>query len=91
MMLDARDAGRLQPQEGLAAGARRHRPRGRQRLHEEGPRDPGGGQHVPCTDQLITHDTNKQLNDLMAEFFSDMSITPEDAQTRFAEIIANAD
>ncbi len=38
----ARHAGRLQPQEGLAAGARRRRPRRRQRLHEEGPRDPGG-------------------------------------------------
>ena len=36
----AGDPGRLQPQEGLAAGARRRRPRRRQRLHEEGPRDP---------------------------------------------------
>ena len=33
----ARAPGRLQPQEGLAAGAWRRRPRGGQRLHEEGP------------------------------------------------------
>ena len=37
-MLRPGDPGRLQPQEGLAAGARRRRPRRRQRLHEEGPR-----------------------------------------------------
>ena len=41
------DPGRLQPQEGLGAGARRRRPRGRQRLHEEGPRHPRQGQHHP--------------------------------------------
>ena len=38
----AGDPGRLQPQEGLDAGARRRRPRRRQRLHEEGPRGPEG-------------------------------------------------
>ena len=31
------------------------------------------------------------MNDLMAEFFSTPSMTPEDAQKRFAEIIASAD
>lgn len=46
---------------------------------------------VTSTNQLITPDTNTQLEGLMTEFFSDMSITPEDAQARFAEIIANAD
>ena len=46
------------------------------------------GNTVPVTDQLITPDTNTQLEDLMSEFFSDMSLTPEDAQARWAEIIA---
>ena len=46
------------------------------------------GNTVPGTDQLITPDTNTQLEDLMSEFFSDMSLTPEDAQARCAEIIA---
>ncbi len=40
----ARDAGRVQPQEGLAAGTRRRRYRRRQRLHEEGARDRRGRQ-----------------------------------------------
>ncbi len=43
-LLDLEDAGRLQPEEGLAAGARRRRSRRRQRLHEEGSRDPRQGQ-----------------------------------------------
>ena len=87
------DAGRLQPEEGLAAGARRRRPRGRQRLHEEGSRDPREGQHVmPGTDQLLIAGHHRsRSNDLFAEFFANPSMTPEDAQKRFAEIIASAD
>ena len=46
---------------------------------------------VPDTNQLLTPDTTSQINDLFAEFFADASITPEDAQERFAEIIASAD
>jgi glucose/mannose transport system substrate-binding protein len=46
---------------------------------------------VPSDDQLITQDTSTQLQGLMTEFFSDMSMTPEDAQARFAETIADAD
>jgi glucose/mannose transport system substrate-binding protein len=49
------------------------------------------GNTVVSTNQLISPDTNTQLEGLMTEFFSDMSITPEDAQARFAEIIATAD
>jgi glucose/mannose transport system substrate-binding protein len=49
------------------------------------------GNTVTSTNQLISPDTNTQIEQLMTEFFSDMSITPEDAQARFAEIIANAD
>jgi glucose/mannose transport system substrate-binding protein len=46
---------------------------------------------VTSTNQLVSPDTNTQIEGLFTEFFSDMSITPEDAQARFADIIANAD
>ncbi len=49
------------------------------------------GNIIPDTNQLNTEDTNNQLNDLFVEFFKTPSMTPEDAQKRFAEIIANAD
>jgi glucose/mannose transport system substrate-binding protein len=49
-----------------------------------------GGNTVPAVEQVLTQDSVTQVNDLMAEFFtSDMS--PEDAQARFAELIASAD
>jgi glucose/mannose transport system substrate-binding protein len=43
------------------------------------------------TDQLISADTQKQKEDLMSEFFATPSMTPEQAQERFAEIIGSAD
>ena len=46
---------------------------------------------VESTDQLLSPDTAKQMEDLMVEFFKDMSITPDAAQKRFADIIAAAD
>ena len=49
------------------------------------------GNIVKSTDQMISPDTTTQTNELFTEFFSDTSITPEDAQARFAEIIASAD
>jgi glucose/mannose transport system substrate-binding protein len=49
------------------------------------------GKTMQWTDELISPDTAQQMNDLMGEFFSTPSITPEDAQKRFAEIIAKAD
>jgi glucose/mannose transport system substrate-binding protein len=49
------------------------------------------GDVVDSTDQLLTPDTDKQLQDLMVEFFKDTSITVEDAQKRFADIISQAD
>ena len=49
------------------------------------------GNVLPSTNELITEDTNTQLNDLFTEFFSNPSTTPEDAQARFAEVIASAD
>ena len=48
------------------------------------------GNTVPAVEQVLTQDSVQQINDLMAQFFSsDMSA--EDAQARFAEIIAQAD
>ncbi|MDJ0629510.1 MAG: ABC transporter substrate-binding protein [Rhodobacter sp.] len=49
------------------------------------------GNTLPATTILNTEDTNNQLNDLFVEFFNDTSITPEAAQERFVDIIANAD
>src|SRR5690606_2895778 len=49
------------------------------------------GKTMQWTDELISPDTTQQMNDLMAQFFSTPSLTPEDAQKRFAEIIASAD
>lgn len=39
----------------------------------------------------FTADTTGQIEDLMVEFWNDKSITPEDAQARYADIIANAE
>ena len=49
------------------------------------------GKIMQWTDELITPNTNQEINDLMSEFFSTPSITPEDAQARFAAIIGSAD
>lgn len=49
------------------------------------------GNTMPDPPRLNTEDTNNQLNDLFVEFFATPSMTPEDAQKRYAEIIANAD
>ncbi len=49
------------------------------------------GNIIPAVNQLNTEDTNNQLNDLFVEFFKTPSMTPEDAQKRYADIIAAAD
>jgi len=49
------------------------------------------GNVIPGTDQLMSQDTQKQKEDLFSEFFANPSLTPEDAQKRFAEIIGSAD
>ncbi len=49
------------------------------------------GNTLPAVTQLNTEDTNNQLNDLFVEFFSDNSITPEDAQARFVDIVSSAE
>lgn len=49
------------------------------------------GNIIADTNQLLSPDTNSQIEDLFSEFFNDASITMEDAQSRFADIIADAD
>ncbi|WP_027667572.1 ABC transporter substrate-binding protein [Rhizobium leguminosarum] len=49
------------------------------------------GNVIQGTDQLLTADSQKQKEDLFSEFFANPSMTPEDAQKRFAGIIASAD
>ncbi len=49
------------------------------------------GNVIPWTDQLLSQDTQKQKEDLFSEFFSNPSLSPADAQKRFADIIAAAD
>jgi len=49
------------------------------------------GNVVQSTDELMSADSQKQKEDLFSEFFANPSITVEDAQKRYADIIANAD
>ena len=49
------------------------------------------GNIIEGTDQLMSADSQKQKEDLFSEFFATPSMTPEDAQKRFADIIASAD
>lgn len=49
------------------------------------------GSILPDTNQTLSPDTQGQLEDLMTEFWADTSISAEDAQKRYADIIASAD
>ncbi len=49
------------------------------------------GNILPSGDMALTADTTGQVEDLMAEFWNDTSMSAADAQARFAEIIADAD
>lgn len=49
------------------------------------------GNLLPSGDQVFSADTQTQFNDLMVEFMNDKSITPEDAQARYAAIVEQAD
>ncbi len=49
------------------------------------------GNVIQGADQLLSADSQKQKEDLFSEFFANPSLTPEDAQKRFAEIIGSAD
>jgi glucose/mannose transport system substrate-binding protein len=46
---------------------------------------------VPATNRFITENTNQQINELVAQYFADDSVTPEDATAKFADIIGNSD
>ena len=46
---------------------------------------------LPSSEQTFTGDTQGQFEDLWVSFFNDPSISVEDAQARYVEIIANAD
>lgn len=49
------------------------------------------GNILPDGNMLLTPDTQNQMNDLMVEFWNTPSMTPADAQARYAAIIASAD
>ena len=49
------------------------------------------GEVIQWTDQLLSADSQKQKEDLFSEFFANPSMTVEDAQKRFVDIIASAD
>jgi glucose/mannose transport system substrate-binding protein len=49
------------------------------------------GNVVRSTNQMMSADSQKQLEDLFSEFFAKPSMAPDAAQKRFAEIIAAAD
>ncbi len=49
------------------------------------------GKIVPSGNQLLSPDTQGQIEDLMTQFWSSDEISAEEAQKRYAEIIANAD
>ena len=49
------------------------------------------GNILPSGDQLLSPDTQGQIEDLMVEFWNDPSYSAEEAQARYADIIASAD
>lgn len=49
------------------------------------------GNILPSGDMSLSPDTQGQIEELMVEFWNDFSITAEDAQARYAAIIADAD
>lgn len=49
------------------------------------------GDIIPSGDQLLSQDTQGQLEDLQTEFWSGTSMSAADAQARYADIIASAD
>ncbi|MDO6729413.1 ABC transporter substrate-binding protein [Marinovum sp. 2_MG-2023] len=51
----------------------------------------GSGAIMPDVNMLNTEDTNNQLNDLFVQFFQDPSISADDAQARFVDIVASKD
>lgn len=48
------------------------------------------GNIIQAPDQLMSADSLNQINDLFVEFFNNQSMTAEDAQKRFVELVASA-
>ncbi|WP_442580050.1 ABC transporter substrate-binding protein [Mesorhizobium sp. ASY16-5R] len=49
------------------------------------------GNVIPAPDQLMSADSLTRINDLFAEFFNTPTMTVEDAQKRFVDLVAAAD
>jgi glucose/mannose transport system substrate-binding protein len=49
------------------------------------------GNIIPSPDQLVSADSLNQINDLFVEFFNTPTLSPEDAQKRFVDLVAAAD
>jgi glucose/mannose transport system substrate-binding protein len=49
------------------------------------------GKILPSGTQVLSPDTTNQLNEVITTFWQDFSITPEEAQKRYAAVIAQAD
>jgi glucose/mannose transport system substrate-binding protein len=50
-----------------------------------------GGNVLPSGDILLSPDTSNQINELMTTFWSDMYMSADNAQAKYAKIIASAD
>ena len=50
-----------------------------------------GGNVLPSGDILLSPDTQNQIQELMSTFWSDLYMSAEDAQAKYAKIIATAD
>ena len=49
------------------------------------------GNVIQAPDQLMSADSLTQINDLFVEFFNNQDMSAEDAQKRFAELVASAE
>jgi glucose/mannose transport system substrate-binding protein len=49
------------------------------------------GAVIQAPDQLMSPDSNTQINDLFSEFFKSPKMTPAQAQKRFADLVAKAE
>ncbi|MEO3997403.1 ABC transporter substrate-binding protein [Mesorhizobium sp. CAU 1732] len=49
------------------------------------------GNIIQSPDQLMSADSLQQVNDLFVEFFNNTSLSAEDAQARFVDLVASAD
>ena len=50
-----------------------------------------GGNVLPSGDILLSPDTQNQIQELMSTFWSDLYMSAEDAQAKYAKIIGTAD